>query len=917
MTVDILRGAGTAEQVGQAERAVKAFRKLQPTLTSYARVLTGKKNVRVDMAAMDNGSTDGTRIYFRPPIALGDPTPHDRHKCDKRDEDGRMTCPACAIREKVLVTIMHEIAHIAFDSFQKTTDRDKVRAIEFAIKESKGKYADHIKARIDDAPEYVTSSFMGLANLINEYLPFLINCLEDARVNHEMFKVRPGLKRMFIVDTIEVFEKGFENRDTDGILRTKLWREAPLNSQAMIGVFCKASGYEYSDWFHPKVVEALDDAELTGLVNRMDGIESAGAVYNLAFQVLARLRELGFCGTPQDPDPEPEEESEDDSEDQDNNSSDEAEESSGGGSGPSPGAGNDSNSASEVPESREDQGADSSASPPEQGEGEADSDPSGKDSTEESAGSDDESSSQEGSEEVDEQEGTGDGSDSQEPEPDSDSSSDNAAQDGNADGTDTDRDAEDKEASKGSADAESEFDSDGTGSAGQTSGEDELDEGDNNETGGQAGEGDYDSDASSSGKDSSSPQEGSPSLGAPSNGEKPSPETEPDSTSEDSNSSASSESSEDDSDSTDGSDQSEDEVIDSGADDGYGGTTLLGEDESTPEMGSPDEVDPVIKQWGQHDEKPKSVAERQEETAVDRAIVQGIYFTRPSKNVFGVKERRFNESQDHASAWRRYKFGQKVGQIADIEVPESILQPAILKMRRAFTDNQIGALDTNRRSGRINRRVLGRRAWNEDDRLFSKKTQPGKKDYEVIIGMDISGSTIGRNLALEKRAIMAQATMLDRVGVPFSIVAHTGDYHDGTRTHMGLDLQIYHIKDHGEPWNDKTIERLQAIGHSAANLDGHALEYLRKRADESRAVEKIILYYSDGKMPAENHDEELEILTSEIALCRQKGYTLLGIGIRTDSPSRHGLDTVEVHEDSDLVKVVQHLARRLSGTVRR
>ena len=81
--------------------------------------------------------------------------------------------------------------------------------------------------------------------------------------------------------------------------------------------------------------------------------------------------------------------------------------------------------------------------------------------------------------------------------------------------------------------------------------------------------------------------------------------------------------------------------------------------------------------------------------------------------------------------------------------------------------------------------------------------------------------------------------------------------------------------------------------------------------DRVQATDKIILYCTDGKMPAENHDEELEILQREIKICKQKGYTLLGVGIRTDSPVRHGLDTVQVDEHSDVVKVVRHLEKRL------
>jgi len=70
---------------------------------------------------------------------------------------------------------------------------------------------------------------------------------------------------------------------------------------------------------------------------------------------------------------------------------------------------------------------------------------------------------------------------------------------------------------------------------------------------------------------------------------------------------------------------------------------------------------------------------------------------------------------------------------------------------------------------------------------------------------------------------------------------------------------------------------------------------------------RLIMYYSDGKMPAENRDEELVILQRELKLCARKGYVVMGVGIRCDSPARHGLPTVQVDEDEDIVKVIKHL----------
>jgi hypothetical protein len=64
-------------------------------------------------------------------------------------------------------------------------------------------------------------------------------------------------------------------------------------------------------------------------------------------------------------------------------------------------------------------------------------------------------------------------------------------------------------------------------------------------------------------------------------------------------------------------------------------------------------------------------------------------------------------------------------------------------------------------------------------------------------------------------------------------------------------------------------------------------------------------------MPAANKDEEQDILEEEIKLCQQRGITLLGVGINTDSPKAYGMDTVRIDSDEDIIKVVEQLDRRL------
>jgi hypothetical protein len=100
-----------------------------------------------------------------------------------------------------------------------------------------------------------------------------------------------------------------------------------------------------------------------------------------------------------------------------------------------------------------------------------------------------------------------------------------------------------------------------------------------------------------------------------------------------------------------------------------------------------------------------------------------------------------------------------------------------------------------------------------------------------------------------------------------------------------------------------------------ANLDGHTLEFYRKVAERERATDKIILYYTDGAMPCENFDDELEVLQREIREAPRRNITVVGIGVRTDAPVEHGLDTIRIDSLEEVPRVVKDLESRLAKEV--
>lgn len=241
---------------------------------------------------------------------------------------------------------------------------------------------------------------------------------------------------------------------------------------------------------------------------------------------------------------------------------------------------------------------------------------------------------------------------------------------------------------------------------------------------------------------------------------------------------------------------------------------------------------------------------------------------------------------------------------------ERNLAPALTQARVAFGDNSRSQRIRNQRSGRVSGRTLAKRVPFGDDRLFAKRVRPDKKDYAVVIGMDISGSTSGETLFEEKFAVMAMADVLHRLGIQFEVWAHTSEY-----TQKGGDYQdrpaLYMIKEAGTPWGDKTRDTLRRIDSSSGNLDGHTLQFYRKRLESMRATDHILMYYTDGAMPASNYTEELRVLKSEIAYCRKNNITLMAVGMGVDSPRDHGFDTCQVDGPEDYRKVVQHLGKRL------
>lgn len=902
------REDGWRKHSDRAWLATQELQRMLPVFTSFARSISGNKTVRVSVG---HGSmTDGQTIWVVPPIELGTVRMHDKMLCNKRGEDGILLCKACDTREMVLFPLYHEIGHVSFDSLAEIEEFYRQSYYEIIKEWHPTGVCSHGPALESQAKSSPRGTLLCLN--FDPYLMQIFNCMEDARVNASMFRVRPGLSKMFDTQIARLFEKGVPIPHSDEVVR---WETADLNAQVCIGLFLISSGYTVGEgYLSLDAIKVLDDENLRAICNDVQMARTVQQTFEYTIRAWRRLQELGVCFKEKCK-PAPEEK---DGEGTDGEGSGEPGGSDGsGGVGPSssdsasgePGGDDSSGSKDSGPDGSGSLGLSSTSDSPVEpdgstggGDSEGDTSDTASDDADVSGGGDSgHSVGPDGSDggDADDVSGGNDGAKSDEGEdPESRDSSDSKGSAGGnpeepgTDGTGDDSLVEGTSLDEGSGDADTSDEGDRSSSheADGTESEEDGDDPDADERGdGRGGDLDDVRDA-------------------------------------------------DDDWSNDG-DDSEEELEDGLADDyGDGDVDSVEYRKALSAMGDPELLARMINVLNSHD--PDSTMEdfHMDHTPMEAdgfhgspndsdiqkaliiAAIQADWFDRSSKNIVGTEVFKAPFSREiFADSWGYYTAPS----IEDYRVNPAIINQATLRARVVFDENARSKEDRNLKSGKIDPRVLGRRAPLQDERLFKKKTRPGKRDYFVVIGADCSGSTGSRDrISRIKRAVYAQAEMLHRLGVKFAIYGHTGHYATrilGANPHVsevirggeGMSLWMLEVKSPDGQWDNKAKAALASLQPISANLDGHTMEFYRKVTDKVRATDKIIMYYTDGAMPLENYDEERAILEDEIELIRKKRITLLGVGIDTNSPEQYGLSTVIVRSDDDLPHVVEHLKAQL------
>ena len=294
------RGGGvslTADELATHERARAALaegKRLLPGWRAAARMLSRNNSLNVNLGAGQTSCTNGKDIFIRVPAELADLPEHDRGLCGERDEHNVLLCAACDVLEDVNITIIHEILHIIFDTFEDVSPYERTKLVEQAIRlnadgEANFLRAARIRQKIEKLSPEQSRDYLNLSNAVSPFLPLIINAGEDIRVNAMMQKERPGTRVMFDAQTRKIFRDGI--MDYDGCRRK--WVEAPPNAQALIGVYCKVGNLNFRDAIREDIADALDDPELDALCEQMRQAKSVRIVYRLSIPLPGDTSSVG------------------------------------------------------------------------------------------------------------------------------------------------------------------------------------------------------------------------------------------------------------------------------------------------------------------------------------------------------------------------------------------------------------------------------------------------------------------------------------------------------------------------------------------------------------------------------------------------------------------------------------------------
>jgi nitric oxide reductase NorD protein len=186
--------------------------------------------------------------------------------------------------------------------------------------------------------------------------------------------------------------------------------------------------------------------------------------------------------------------------------------------------------------------------------------------------------------------------------------------------------------------------------------------------------------------------------------------------------------------------------------------------------------------------------------------------------------------------------------------------------------------------------------------------QKKKRDIAVAFLIDMSRSTKGATIELEKEALIIMSEALNEVGDAFAVFGFSGDNRD--------NVDYFRIKSFDDPYDHTVKKRISAITDCFENRDGtairHTISKLRRRPERT----KLLILLSDGKPVDKEYSGTYAIEDTRLALKEARRYGIRTFCVTVDRAAAEYLPRMYSHSSWTVIDEVNKLPEKITRIYR-
>ncbi|MFO7965653.1 MAG: VWA domain-containing protein [Desulfobacterales bacterium] len=189
------------------------------------------------------------------------------------------------------------------------------------------------------------------------------------------------------------------------------------------------------------------------------------------------------------------------------------------------------------------------------------------------------------------------------------------------------------------------------------------------------------------------------------------------------------------------------------------------------------------------------------------------------------------------------------------------------------------------------------------------RTRKSSRDIAVAFLLDMSGSTRGTAISLEKEALIILSEALHELGDTFSIYGFSG--------HTRENVEFFVIKDFLEPYDHRITRKISAIRDLHSTRIGPAIRHTHTKLGRREEKFKLLILLSDGKPEDSGYNDAYGIEDTRMALKEGLQQGIRPFCITIDAAAPEYLHRMYSHSNWVVIQKMEKLPLEITRVYKR